>query len=425
MATLGALAVALCAAIIAVVVARAAPRATFLLWMATMFFVPVWVGVSVGPFWSAITLVTVLLIAACAQRGPLSIADAFMAGFAILVGAQFALGISSLSATFIAASEWLLPYIVGRVLLARVSIDFVTKAIAVVAVIAALLALVEASTGVNVFQSWPAGSASLYDQWSPLQPRGGLVRAEGAFGHSIALGATLSMSAAFVLASRWRLGVRIAMLAVIAGAVAMTLSRIGLVTLVITVGLSLLVLPGLSARGRVAIAAAAIVAAAVVVPFISDVFLDAGGEAGGSADYRFDLLAITRVVPLFGSAPDIGGLTIDGQFLGVFEKSIDNAILVVAMRVGWVPTVLLLGVLVVAVSRLFARGRTHSAAVAVAGQLPGLLAVSLITQYAVFFWFVVGLAVTLNLRAAHRDDPSFQNSREVRERGRTEKVQVR
>ncbi|MCR2317514.1 hypothetical protein NSR99_23260, partial [Salmonella enterica] len=91
----------------------------------------------------------------------------------------------------------------GRVVLARVTTDWITSTIAVVAIVAAAFAVVEFLTSFNPFVLI-SGSGVVYETWSPLQERGGVLRAEGAWGHSIALGAALAMSSAFVVATRWR-----------------------------------------------------------------------------------------------------------------------------------------------------------------------------------------------------------------------------
>ena len=396
----------LAAAVTAVLVLRAAPRITVVAWILVLCFVPIWVGVSVGPFWSAITLMTVLAIVTCSGSIELSPADGLMAAFFMLVVAQFALGMTSLAGAVSAVTEWLIPYLWGRLVLTRVSQEFLFRAIALIAGAAAALALVEAFTGTNLFVLITFGSDSLASVWAPLQPRGGLIRAEGAFGHSIALGASLSIAAAFVLGTTWRLQIKLALLVLIAAAIAMTLSRIGLITFVITVALSVLVLPGLSRGARAVTIAAGLIAATVIVPFVSRVFLEAGTEAGGSADYRLDLLSILQVLQPIGAAPDITGLTVHGDYLGSFARSIDNALLVTAMRVGWAPTLLLIAALLCATLPILKRGRANAASIAVAAQLPGLFAVAFITQYSTFFWFAAGLAVSLNVAARRRPLPT-------------------
>ncbi|PJI53448.1 hypothetical protein CTI14_28240, partial [Methylobacterium radiotolerans] len=126
--------------------------------------------------------------------------------------------------------EWVIPYIWGRVVLARVTTDWITSTIAVVAIVAAALAVVEFLTSFNPFVLIP-GSGVVYETWSPLQERGGVLRAEGAWGHSIALGAALAMSSAFVVATRWRLFPKITGIVLIATATVFTFSRAGLLTL--------------------------------------------------------------------------------------------------------------------------------------------------------------------------------------------------
>lgn len=395
----------LAAAVTAVLVLRAAPRVTVVVWLLVLCFVPIWVGVSVGPFWSAITLMTALAIVTCSGSVALSPADGLMAAFFILVIAQFALGMTSLAGAVSAVSEWLVPYLWGRLVLTRVSREFLFRAIAVIAGVAAALALIEALSGTNFFVLITFGSDSLASVWASLQPRGGLIRAEGAFGHSIALGASLSLATAFVLAAKWRMLVKLALLIVIAAAIVMTLSRIGLVTFVITVALSVLVLPGLSRGARWLTAATGIVAATVIVPFIGRVFLEAGTEAGGSADYRLDLFSVLQVLRPVGAAPDITGLTVNGDYLGSFARSIDNALLVTAMRVGWAPTLLLIVVLLCTILPIVRRGGANAASIAIAAQIPGLFAVAFITQYSTFFWFTAGLAVSLNMAALRRPQP--------------------
>ena len=72
-----------------------------------------------------------------------------------------------------------------------------TQVIADVAVAAAVLGILEFATSFNPWVLVP-GPEPLYSTWKDLQPRGGMLRIEGAFGHSIAMGTVLAMSSAFV-----------------------------------------------------------------------------------------------------------------------------------------------------------------------------------------------------------------------------------
>ena len=392
LASLGLLLVGLCGLAVVALLMRAAPRGTFVIWGIVLFFVPVWVGASAGTFWAATTVVTILAIVSCGGSVRLSPVDAVAAAFALLVIAEYALRSMSLSSTVIALVEWIVPYIWGRLVLSRVSASFVTRWIAVLTTVAAALALVEFVSGVNVFILLPAQGPS-FEVWGTLQDRGGFIRAEGAFGHSIALGASLAMGSAFVVASSWRTWLKVLALGLITAATVVTFSRIGLITLVLAVALSIFTLPHITKATRAAVATTGVVAAAIVIPFLGGVFVSAGEEAGGSASYRtglFDLLPLIR--PL-GAAPNLDGVVIGGQYLGYYANSIDNALLVVALRAGWIPTILLVTAIIGAIVPLLRRGSATPANVAVATQIPSLFTVAFITQYGMFFWFLVGLAV--------------------------------
>lgn len=396
LASIGTLLVGLCALTVVALLLRAMPRVSFVLWGIVLFFVPVWIGANAGTFWAAITVVTILAIVACGGSVRLSPVDGIVAAFVLLVVVEFALRAMSLSAMVIAVAEWVVPYIWGRLVLARLQARFVTRSIAILTTLAAVLALVEFAVGVNVFVLLPAQGPS-FEVWGTLQGRGGFVRVEGAFGHSIALGASLAMGAAFVVAVQWRSWVKVMALGLIAGATVLTFSRIGLTTLLLAVALSVLTLPLISRATRIAVAAAGIVAAAIVVPFLGVVFLDAGEEAGGSASYRSGLLDLLPLIQPLGAAPNLDGAVIGGQYLGFYAGSVDNALLVVALRAGWVPAILLVAAIVAAIVPLFRRGGATPANIAVAAQIPSLFTVAFITQYGMFFWFLVGLAVASEL----------------------------
>jgi hypothetical protein len=384
------LGIAGCAAAVALFLFRASPRASVVLWVLVLFFVPVWVGVVLGFFWALLTLLTAVAIAANVADVRLTAADGIVAAFAALVIGLFATGAATLSATVIALLEWLLPYVWGRLVLARVSPLFVTRAVAVAATTAAVLALIEFASGVNPFTAIPGvGNAA---EWAELQSRAGFLRAEGAFGHSIALGAVLAMSSAFIVASRWRAPIMLLSLAAVGGAVVVTFSRIGLASLALTVALAVVLLPGVPRAVRWSIVMVGAAALVVVVPFLEAVFTDAGSEAAGSAAYRGGLLAVVPQVEMLGSTGDWEGLSVDGVYLGAFSGSVDNTLLLIALRFGWIPTALVAALLATVVLGLL-RHRANPAAIAVAAQVPSLFAVALITQFGMLLWFFLGLAV--------------------------------
>lgn len=383
----------LAALALVVLVLRQMPRAAFVVWACVLFFVPLWVGVNIGFYWAAITLLTALLIVVNWSIVPLRAADAWVAVFIIVTVGLYAFGSVDLASLVAALLEWVIPYIWGRVVLARVGTAWVTSTIAIVAVVAAALAVVEFFTSFNPFVLVP-GSGVIYDTWSPLQERGGVLRAEGAFGHSIALGAALAMSSAFVVATKWRLLPKISGVVIIAVATVLTFSRVGLLTLVLTLVLSTFLIAGVSARFRATVAVAGAIGTAIVIPIIDTVFGAAGEEAGGSADYRTDLLVLLEQVQVFGNPGDWHSLVSGDYYLGYFARSVDNALVLTLLRYGYVPTFLIMAAVVCAAWMALRLSTRSPAALAVVGQLPSLVVVALITQYSMFLWFCVGLAIT-------------------------------
>lgn len=389
--------------VIGILLFRASPRLTFVTWALVLFFVPVWIGVNVGFFWSAITLITLVAVLTNISDIRLNSIDLLMGVFALMAAAQFALKMTGLSATVIALLEWVLPYVWGRLVLARVTRSFLTSVLAAIATAAAVFALVEFASGTNVFVLLPAMGADLYAAWGQLQIRADRLRVEGAWGHSIALGAAFAMSSAFVVAVRWPVVVRLAALGLLTAATVTTLSRIGMLTLAFSVVLSVVLLPGLDKAMRWAVGVLAVVATLIIIPFVGTVFLEAGDEAGGSADYRSGLFSLVSQVQLFGGAGDWSGLTVGGEYLGAYAKSVDNAFLVFALRFGWVPSLLLIAVLVLAAAYILRRGKASPPSIAVASQLPAIFAVALITQAGSYLWFLAGLAVAWSQRSEDAD----------------------
>lgn len=377
---------------LAVLGMRQAPRAAFVAWAVALFFLPVWVGFSAGFFWAAITLLTVFLIATNWAVVPLRAGDAWILAFVALTTVLHGLGSVALSALVIAILEWVVPYIWGRVVLARVSTHWITGTIAGVAVAAAAFTILEFVAGWNPFILIP-GSGEAHSTWSTLQFRGGVARAEGAFGHSIALGASLAMSVAFVVATRLRTVWKVFAVAIVSTGVVLTFSRAGMITLVLTLVLSTFLLPGLSQWFRMSFAVFAIFAVAVVVPLIDSVFGASDDDLAVSGGYRTDLLVLLPQIQLFGSPGDWQSRVVGDEYLGYFARSIDNALMLILLRVGWIPTILLIAVIVCAAITAVRRKTRNPAALAVVGQLPSLVVVAMITQYGMFLWFCVGLAL--------------------------------
>ena len=385
--------VAVAALVAAWYVARRAPRLVVAGWAAVCFLVPIWIGVQAGIYWSALTAVTVVALAAWSTSDyTFSYVDVLVAGFALLVLAAYVVGGSTWGHVLIVLVGWLVPYAWGRVVLARVDSGWLASCIAVAATVAAVLGILEFATGFNPFVgiAMPNGA---WSTWHELQPRGGFVRAEGAFGHSIAFASALAMSSVFVIVARWPIWARLACLSAIITAVGLSFSRIGMITLAITLVLAVLLLGRWMTRAmRIGVIVLLVVAAAVATPLLGDVFTAAGEEAGGSAEYRSDLGVLIGETRALGITSSWTVLPTGETYYGSFQ-SIDSELVLTGLRFGILPLVVLVVAVVTCVLGLL-RGRATPAAVAVAAQIPAFATVALITQYGYLAWFLAGVAVT-------------------------------
>ena len=374
-------------------VARSSPRLVVAGWAAVCFVVPIWVGAQAGVYWSALTGVTLVALAAWSSTtlAP-SYADVLVVGFVVSVLAAFLVGGSTWGHVLIVLFGWLVPYAWGRFVSARIEADWLYSCIAVAATGAAVLGIIEFATGFNPFVGIMPGNGS-WHTWHELQPRAGFVRAEGAFGHSIAFAGALAMSSVFVIVTRWPGWVRLACLTVVVTAVGVSFSRIGMITLAITLLLAVLLLGRWNTRSmRLGIAVLLLVAAAAALPLLGDVFTQAGEEAGGSAEYRSDLVTLIRDMRPLGITTSWTVLPTGETYYGSFQ-SIDSELVLTGLRFGILPLLALVILIVACVLSLF-RGRATPAAVAVAAQIPAFAAVALITQYGYLVWFLAGVAVT-------------------------------
>ena len=166
-----------------------------------------------------------------------------------------------------------------------------------------------------------------------------------------------------------------------------------MITLTITLVLALFLLGRWIARSmRLGTAVLLLIAAAVALPLLGDVFTEAGEEAGGSAEYRSDLITLIREMRPLGITTSWTVLPSGETYYGSFQ-SIDSELMLTGLRFGVLPLLVLIVAIVACVLSLI-RGRATPAAVAVAAQVPAFAAVALITQYGYLVWFLAGLAVT-------------------------------
>lgn len=377
------------------------PKAAAVAWLLTIAFVPVWFGRSVGPFFSVFVVVGIVAAVAllpAARQLHWSILDVALLAVLAVVAVEYVIGVIPLSAALEMFSTWAPAFLLGRLVAGVVDERWIYGAFAIVFSAVALLAGVEFLTGTNVFTAVPASNASLYEAWAPLQARGSVLRAEGAFGHSIALGGSLAIAATFTLGSRFRPWIKIGLTLLIAGATVLTFSRSAMLTcLAAIVLMCVFQRDALSRASRVVLLAVTAGAGVVALSVVRDVLLDAASEAENSALYRSDLLGLTTDMAAFGTASSYDVSTTRVVSIGQFA-SIDNAVLLFGLLYGFIPLVVPAAALVAGAVCILRR-RATPAVIAVVSQLPAFFTVALITQFSAVVWFAGGLAVTTQLRA--------------------------
>jgi hypothetical protein len=355
-------------------------------------FIPTWAGVNVH-FYISPTLAVGALVVVCLLSRGLGRLAFFDLAMALLIGmVTLALVVSVISlASYVAVvGSWLVPYLTGRLIGTHVEAQWVRTVIAVGIIGVAVLAIAEYATGRNIFiETFHSGTG--FSTWGTLQIRGGRIRVEGAFGHSIALGATLAECVPIVWPSRLHAWVKLAGIGLIAFAASLTFSRIGMVSTAFAFLLSLMLLgryvsPRIR-RWAVGLLVAAMIAAA---PTVRSVFSAAGQEATASALYRGSLTSLLPSMSVFGQSAEYFKTTSGAGGFGSFD-SIDSAVILIGLSFGPVVLGFLLVWAVVAAVGAFRRRSPEL--VSVVSIFPALTSVAFITQFTDFFWFVVGLAV--------------------------------
>lgn len=374
-------------------------------------FVPVWIAASIGSIYVTVGS-GILILAICALvpvRGVnLTAADGLLlflllAAIASLFLGNFSVALSAL-VRFVLFS--LVGYVAGRLLTARVGHLRMYEALSTVMVIVALLAILEGVSGFNPFVLITTGSNE-GSIWTEIQTRGGINRVEGAFGHSIALGGCLAMTIPLMLATSWRTVTKIASLVVLLTAVALTVSRIGIITAVLGLILSIILLRGsFSRRARSAAAGALLLVAAIAVPFTSGIFVEAGTEASGSAAYRGDLTSLIERMRPIGVSSSAYRDSTGALYFGDF-RSIDSQFILSGLQNGLLPLAAIVIALGLATAHLL-RGRANAATIAVVAQIPAFATVALITQYSTVVWLIVGIAATRSVMGIAEGRPMLE-----------------
>lgn len=398
-------------AVLLVLALRKYPTLGFCLWALTLCFIPIWVGAGGRVFLPALVLLSAAAVVAWARKpvARISVVDVVVLGLAILYCVAYLLHLGRISDGLTLFAYWLLAYAVGRLAPARVSVSVLYRILVIAFAAVAMLALAEFISGQNIFVRVFRSSNALFELWGVIQSRGGALRVEGAFGHSIALGACLAMAVPLAMVAKLPLRIRLLVVAGLLGATALTFSRIGIISAVMSLLLTALFYPArLTLRHRVAFLALLAGAAAAAFPLLTGTFLEAGQEASGSAAYRSDLLSLIPQMRPLGVA-DVFEVSPDGTaYFGSF-RSIDSALILLGLSYGLIPLLAVTGLLVGAVVLVLRRKATPPT-IALVAQLPGLATVALITQYSFFLWFICGLAVSTQIIQKQRQQANIPES---------------
>jgi hypothetical protein len=383
-------------------VVRKYPKIGLGSWLVVLCFVPFWIGIEIRAYVPAVSVaaMAVALGLGSFQNPRVTLIDWGILALLLVFAAGAILGLASVSGGFTLIVSWCGGYLLGRVLLVRLDPEWVYRAIAVAFTLVSILAIWEFISRQNYFVQW-SSSNSLYEIWGSLQYRSSELRVEGAFGHSIALGASLAMAIPLTIASRFRLPLRMVMVLSMLVASCLTISRIGMICSVLGLFLAVLFMKNdLTQQVKLVLSGSVAAIVLAALPLINAMFESAGTEASGSAGYRADLLSLFSDMRSIGLSPSFTISAAGEVSFGSF-RSIDSALILMGLTYGSI-FLLVVGVLLATSLVVLCQGKATAPTVAVIAQIPALATVALITQYAVFLCLITGLAVASQTAASNR-----------------------
>src|SRR5690606_22026966 len=115
----------------------------------------------------------------------LSVVDALLAFLILVAFSALFTGNAGVALAFLITpfSYFISGYTLSRAASQQIEIEWIYGVIAVIFSVVAVIAIIEFITGWNPFLLLRVDN-SLFAEWGELQERGGVLRAEGAFGHS-------------------------------------------------------------------------------------------------------------------------------------------------------------------------------------------------------------------------------------------------
>ncbi|MEV7135680.1 hypothetical protein AB0N24_22675 [Arthrobacter sp. NPDC093128] len=376
------------------------PRAAIVLWLIVMIAVPSWISVKVVTSLSPLNFTFLLLVPAIlhAANQRLSKVDLLLGGFVVSVSVAFAFLSTPQYAFATVFVQWLAGYWVGRYLAPAAGKEWVYRAVAIAATVVGIWAIAEFAFSLHLFENFAGTDASA--GWQKIQIRGAFARSEGAWGHSIAMGAFLALGLPFVIASKFAPVRKTLMIAAVCGGVIVTFSRGALIGALIVFVACVIFLPGtsLGRKTRQFFFALLVLVAVTLVPYLLSVFDSLSYDLDPSTQYRADLTKyIFEDMHALGPADQMNLLPNGRYFYRMIFGSIDNTYVLTILQFGWVPTALLGAGLVAVIFRVLIR-RGGPADIAMFGQIWVMGTVALITQYGMAVWFCAGMAVAFGIR---------------------------
>ncbi|WP_141217148.1 O-antigen ligase [Rhodococcus sp. 14-2470-1b] len=367
------------------------PKFALTFWLVVCCFVPFWIGVD-NPFYlPASSLAGLVVLGGAFARNPwrlsrIDTAVLLVCGLCLICGL---LGLSRPGDVTNVITQWLLSFVLGRLLVQRAGLEFAYRTIAIVFSAAAACAVIEFIFDWNPYYSWAVNNTQ-YLAWGHEQERGGIVRAEWAFGHSIALGCSLAMAIPMVFACSLRPLYRVTMAALLVAGTVASFSRSGMLTAVIAVVLSLVFYSETNrTRGKLAVILVLGVVAWFAVPQVMSVFAEEGRRATISSDYRVTLIDLIPSMNPIGLASGYAEPS-PGVFYFQGFKSIDSTFVLLGVSFGYaIAAFALAGCVWLALK--VARRTSSAAAVGLLAVVPALFTVALITQFGSIVWFYLGI----------------------------------
>ncbi|MFD7007659.1 hypothetical protein [Rhodococcus jostii] len=391
---------------------RSHPTATIFCWIATVAVFPPWISFQLMGYRipaAALLSIAIVLVLQGDRKLSWRVADTMVSILAltsIVSCLSFHTPVHIMTQVLL---EWAACYAAGRWMFEGADFRLVGNRIGG---IVGWLAVLQALMQFNVANIYIFNMGVPANSWMALQERGGQVRSELTFGHSIALGAALTLLLPFALQRLGTLLDQVMVLGLLLGVVA-TFSRSAMVAAVIVVAISLLSSRSFGTTkvvGSILIVAIAWIGISVFTDTVSS--SGNGVELTDSTTYREGLLDLVDIVGGIGLAqggvPAADGVTYSwGRFY-----SIDNGLLYLGLYIGWVAVFSYVAILVIIVWRSTIR-RWTPFSTALVGHIPFVLTVAPITQYQNIYWMMLGAGVSASYLGSHHTIDESTNSRRL------------